>query len=208
MSLSKKALQRKREKKKSKRVIKVHNLSTGIAYVNWPIHESWIPVELWENGIGQVIIARKNNQGDIAVGIYLIDTYCLGIKDCFIRLTNEYEYQNMLENLSYSCGEMERVEPSYANTLIIKASEYANQLGFKPHSDFVKARSLLKGIPLDENQVFSFGKDGKPLYIQGPHESSADVKRILKTLKLNQSDDNFHFLVEVPDQKQLIENDI
>ncbi len=210
MALSKKDLQRKREKKKKKRQIKVSNSfsSTVIAYHNWSIHECWMPIELWENGIGQVIISRKNNLGDIAVGIYLIDTFCLGIKSCFVRLMNAYDYQNMLEHVRDSCGEMELIEPSYANTLIIKAAEYANQFGFKPHNDFSKARNLLSGISIDEDQEFTFGRAGKPFYIQGPHESPADVKRILKTLELNQGAENHHFLVEMPHPNQLIGNEI
>ena len=210
MALSKKALQRKRENKKKKRQIKVSNTfsSAVIAYHHWSIHECWVPIELWEKGIGQVVIARKNNQGDIAVGIYLIDTYCLGIKDCFVRLTNIYDYQNFLEQVSNSCGEIERVEASYANTLIIKAIEYANQFGFKPHRDFSKARNLLRGIPIDEDQEFTFGRDGKPFYMQGPHESPADVKRIIKTLESNQGTDNYHFLVGESLPNQLIEDEM
>jgi hypothetical protein len=56
----------------------------------------------------------------IAVGIYLIDTYCLGIKDCFVRLTNTYDYKNLLEQVGNSCGEMKLIDPTYANTLILK----------------------------------------------------------------------------------------
>lgn len=102
---------------------------------------------------------------------------------------------------------MERVEASYVNTLIEKSAEYANQFGFKPHSDFSKARNLLRGIPIDEDQAFTFGRDGKPCYMQGPHESPADVKRIIKTLESNQGTENYHFLVEIPDPNLLIEHE-
>lgn len=210
MALSKKALQRKREKKKKKRQEKVSNpfSSTIIAYHNWSIYECWLPLEIWDKGIGQVIIARENNQGDIAIGVYLIDTFCLGIKNCFVRLTDEYEYQNMLDHIRSLCGEMNPVEPSYAHTLIIRAAEYADQLGFKPHNDFSKAKNLLRGIPIDENQQFTFGRDGKPCYMQGPNESPSDVKRILKILESNQGNENYHFLVETPPSGLLIENEI
>ena len=58
MSLTKKALQRKREKKKNKRKIKTSHSSSSavVAYENWPIHECWAPIELWEKGIGQVVL--------------------------------------------------------------------------------------------------------------------------------------------------------
>jgi hypothetical protein len=157
-----------------------------------------VSINIWENGMGQVIISQKNTQDDIAVGNYLIDTYCLGIKDCFVLSMNAYDYQNFLDHTMGLCGEMELVEPSYAKTLIIKAAEYAKQSGLKPHSDFVKARNFLRGIPIDETQTFTFGKDGKPFYIQGPHESTADVKRVLKILRSNQGNVNDHFLIEAP----------
>ena len=54
----------------------------------------------------------------------------------------------------------------------------------------------------DEEQEFTFGRDGKPFYMQGTHESPADVKRIIKTLESNQGTENYHFLVggSVPSQ--------
>jgi hypothetical protein len=200
MALSNKTLQRKREKKKNKRKIKISSsMQTAmISYQNWPIHECWMRIDLWEMGIGQIAIARKNNQGDIAVGLYLVDVYCLGVKDCFVRLTDTYEYKHFLEQVEASCGEMKLVEANYANTVIIKAVEYANQLGFKPHHDFAKARRLLRGIPIDEIQEFIFGKDGKPLYVQGPYDSAADVRRVMKTLEANRGSENYNFLVEAP----------
>lgn len=42
---------------------------------------------------------------------------------------------------------------------------------------------MLKNIPIDEIQQFVFGKDSKPFYIQGPNESQADVRRIMRTLE-------------------------
>lgn len=209
MALSKKALQLKREKKKKKRQMRLSTpvSSTAIAHNNWPIYECWIPSELWNAGIGQVIVSRQNNQGDIAIGIYLIDVFCLGVKDCFIRLTQQEGYHDLLEHMEAVCGELELVDASYACTLIHKAVNYAQQFGLKPHEDFSKAQKLLKNIPIDETQAFTFGKDGKPFYMQGPHESPADVKRILKILASNQGTGDYDFIVETPDPLLLLENE-
>lgn len=200
MALSKRSLQQKREKKKNKRKTKALTSCavTEIAYQNWPIHECWIPIELWEKGIGQIIITRKNTQGAIVVGVYLIDTYCLGIKDCFVRRMHAEAYHNLMEHVHDTCGAMELVEPSYAATLIIKAAGYASQFGLRPHSDFSKAKKLLMGIPMDEKQTFTFGQDGKPCYVQGPHESPSDVKRILETLSTNKGNEDCNFLIAAP----------
>ena len=206
MALSAKALQKKRAKKKSKRQIKApHSFSSStINYSHWPVGDCWVPNGLWAAGIGHVIVTRANDQGSIAIGLYLIDTFCLGVKDCFVRLGNEGDYQSLLENTQGICGELECVTPSYASTLIQKAVEYADKAGFKPHSDYLKAKKLLNGIPIDENQKFDFGRDGKPLYIQGPHETQADVRRIMKTLEQNNGAENYDFMIEVPETRELL----
>lgn len=200
MALSQKALQRKREKKKQIRQAKIIkplvSASKNVACSSWPIYECWIPAGLWDLGIGHVVVSRRNNLGDIAVGMYLVDVFCLGIKDCFVRLIDSIEYKEILKKTAMNCGKLEPIDPSYANTLIHKAVEYANHLGFKPHSDFSKAKLMLKNIPIDETIEFVFGKNNSPFYIQGPHESPADVKRIMRTLATKVGCDNHQFLVE------------
>ncbi|MGM9455237.1 hypothetical protein ACTAZI_18100 [Legionella bozemanae] len=191
MALSQKALQKKREKKKQSRKTKmkamkpVSTTPSHITFSQWPLHECWVPIELWETGIGQVIVSRKGSLGAIAVGMYLLDVFCLGIKDCFVRLTDASGYKELLEQVNMFTGELKRVESSYASTLIYKAKEFAMQFGFKPHNDFLKAHWMLKNISMDETLLFTFGKNNKPFYMQGPNESPADVRRIMHTLKTN-----------------------
>jgi hypothetical protein len=199
MAMSQKALQKKREKKKQSRQTKPAQMLTvqakHLTYSRWPLHECWVPVELWNSGIGHVIVARKSSLGDIAVSLYLIDTYCLGIKDCFIRLVSPLEYKEILERVTLSTGELQSVTPSYASTLIHRAKDYAMQIGFKPHTDFIKVQWMLKDIPIDNTLMFAFGKDNKPLYVQGPNESQSDVRRIMQTLKNNLGEDKYNYVV-------------
>jgi len=202
MAISQKTLQKKREKKKQSRqqVKSTKSLAiqpTHITYSHWPLHECWIPAGLWEAGIGHVIVSRKSNLGDIAVGMYLVDIYCLGIKDCFIRLVSPSGYQEMLNHVIASTGQLQSVDASYASTLVHKAKDYAMQIGFKPHPDYTKAQWMLKNAPIDEAQQFDFGKDGKPFYIQGPNESQADVRRIMRTLEAHLEQDEYNYVVSV-----------
>lgn len=201
MALSQKALQKKREKKKQSRKTKVLKPvlagPSHIAFSRWSLYECWVPTELWEIGIGHVVVSRKNSLGDIAVGMYLLDVFCLGVKDCFVRLTDASGYKKMLQQVRTLTGELRPVEPSYASTLIYKAKEYAMQLGFKPHNDFLKAHVMLKDIVIDEMLTFNFGKDNRPCYIQGPNESLADVRRIMHTLENNSEHKDFNYLLGV-----------
>lgn len=196
MALSQKALQRKREKKKNKRrqnQNKERLSSSQIdSYVNWPIYQCWVQENIWEIGIGHVIIARKQGV-EVATGIYLVDVYCLGVKNCFEQRTHITDYEDMLKNMSISGSALNTVEASYANTLIQKAIDYAKGLGFNPHSDFVKARKILKNIPLNESLSFNFGSKGKPLYIPGPNDTPADIKKAIQMLEGNVGHGNYHF---------------
>lgn len=71
---------------------------------NAPVYECWEPEPLFDQsshvGIGSVIITRKANNGDILAGVFLIDVYCLGIKDCFVRVFNEENYPSFLKEVN------------------------------------------------------------------------------------------------------------
>ncbi len=184
MALSKKAIQRKREKRNKKRKANVSKFisSEAVNYGNWPIYECWVPIYLWERGLSQVIISRKRNENDIAIGIFLVDIFCLGVKDCLVRKANMEDYEDMLADIEETDGELKRVEPVYANTLIRKAVAYAKQFSFNPHPDFAKYKKILKDIEIDESLEFRFGIDGKPKYIPGPYDTHENINRITRVL--------------------------
>jgi hypothetical protein len=51
-------------------------------------------------------------------------------------------------------------------------------------ADYKKASRVFGGITTaDCDEQFMFGKDDKPLYIQGPSDSPARVERILRALE-------------------------
>jgi hypothetical protein len=74
--------------------------------------------------------------------------------------------------------------------IVFGAVGYARGLGFKPHADFAKAAGHLGGW--DGVCDLEFGRDGMPMYIEGPHD---DTWRIMHTLRRNVGDGNFHYLV-------------
>ena len=61
--------------------------------------------------------------------------------------------------------------------LVLGAAEYARQLGFAPHPDLEQARPHLG--PTGPGAI-TFGRNGKPTYISGPHD---DTDRIIRTLQ-------------------------
>ena len=197
MVLSSKILQRKREGRAKKRNARLFSkLVPTIPGYSWPLYEAWTTnkSQMWDGGIGYVIVSRKNNN-DIAMGVYLVDVFCLGVKDCYYRDTDIYNYRDFLDTVKESTGGVKLVDFVYAHTLIHKVIEYAQSLGFKPCKDFAKLQKMLIDIPISEKLKFNFGKGGKPLYCQGPYETAATVKKILQTLDTNVGVGNYHFVV-------------
>ncbi len=80
---------------------------------------------------------------------------------------------------------MRPIAPACLVKIVKGAVEYAQSFGFAPHADYRHASMLLEGIdPATCPQEFTFGHDGRPLYIQGPHESPAEVMAIVDRVQL------------------------
>jgi hypothetical protein len=144
----------------------------------WPVVEALVPDNLWEEGIGQLIVTRQTPDGMFAIGSFLVDVFCLGVKDCFWRIVSPQEYRTMLDDWE-EYGALERVSPEHFSKLVHCAADYAQSIGFAPHRDFRHARLLLEGIdPSQCDTDFQFGKDGVPFYFRGPYESPQQARAI------------------------------
>ena len=93
MSKSKK---RKKNSKSQKIIpLKPHNYVQKIAR-KLPIHECIIDENWQEEGISNVLVSRKRKNGNFVLGSYLIDTFCLGLKDThYIHNIDFYEYEEI-----------------------------------------------------------------------------------------------------------------
>ncbi len=51
--------------------------------INFPIYKCYISPDWKEYGLGQVIITRIQPNQKLVIGTFLVDTYCLEVKDAF-----------------------------------------------------------------------------------------------------------------------------
>jgi hypothetical protein len=79
-----------------------------------------------------------------------------------------------------------------ARHLASGAAAYARELGFEPRPDLAAGASHLG--PWQGSSDITFGRDGKPMYIQGSHD---DLPSIIRTLRRSVRDDNFHYLCQI-----------
>ncbi len=158
--------------------------------------EAWRSSDLFTIGIGYVVIARYKASGEVETGVFLVDIFCLGVKNAFFHKYAGSEFEGALDSILRSGKES--VAPAYGRKLVEESVAYAGKLGLAPHADYKKACRVLGGIVASDCQEeFTFGNQGKPYYVQGPHDSPARVKQIERLLTANCGEGNFRTLREL-----------
>jgi hypothetical protein len=160
----------------------------------YPLFECLIS-DNWQKddmGLIEILLARQQPDGDICFGSYLIDKYCLGLKNTFANAGfSRGRYQDEVRNRVFREQKPVKCPIELAHQMIYQSIEYAAQFGFEPEKDFALSQYLLatRG-ELEEPYQLTFGKDGKPLFIAGPHDN---VARILKQLEKTAGPGNYDF---------------
>jgi hypothetical protein len=142
-------------------------------------------------GLVSILLARQERASRTTVCGFLVDVYCLGVK-------------NAIGPLSMGMGSVETYRGAYfqaydapgisipvelAQHLVFGAVAYARELGFEPHADFAAAAPHL-GSPVGACPI-RFGRDGKPCYVSGPYD---DPRTIMRTLEKKVGKGNYSFL--------------
>lgn len=166
-----------------------------VASVKKPI-EAWHSSDLHKSGMGYVVVARFKGNGDAEVGVFLLDMYCLGVKSAFFTQFYAEEYENDFLERVFEHDGRTAISPPCARKLVEDAVAYARRLGFEPHPDYRKGARVFGGIdPSACTQQFTFGRDGKPLYVQGPDDSPAMVERVMGNLTRRCGEGGFHYVL-------------
>ena len=160
--------------------------------------EAWCSPSLFENGFGHVIVARFKLSGEAEAGVFLVDVYCLGVKDAFFAKVSESEYDTrILARIMETGGGKKSLSPACARKLVEGAVQYAQSLGLAPHPDYKKACRVFGGIRPEEcDRAFTYGQDGKPLFVQSPNDSPEFVHHVMTTLSHRLGTEGFHYILE------------
>jgi hypothetical protein len=148
-----------------------------------------VPEGLFNTGMGSVWISRALENERYAVSVFLLDTYCLGVKNALYAVLDKSRYMMYMENFLHISEEnFIACEPAYARKLVESAVAYSQGLGFDPHDDYKIAKMLFGDVDASASDAyFTFGRDGNPYYVPGPGDSPAEQRRVLKQLeKLHQ----------------------
>jgi hypothetical protein len=196
-----KKLERSAAKRKDKKHIRVREQSAGLAErlgaaSAWPVLHCWIGNSIAERGIGWVVLSRAMPNGPVAVASFLLDSYCLGVKDVFAETLPRSAYDEKYLRKMMSDMPSRSVAPAEARKILEEAVAYAREIGFSPHADYPRAIILFGDIDAaDSDAQFQFGKDGKPFFISGPNDSPERCKQIVAILSKTCGPGLFDYLV-------------
>lgn len=159
---------------------RARNLPLGKCYVspNWEMARE-----------GTVMVSRQHVNGNLTIGIFLVDLFCEGVKDTFYRfniplsefeeLINDSQYEDALKEIGYEL----------AHNIIFAGIDFADEFGINPHKNFEITRFILEEdnekIPLLEIEC---GKDGMPVVMATKSDPKA---RIIAQLNKSAGPGNF-----------------
>jgi hypothetical protein len=142
-----------------------------------PIQHCYLTEGLFEIGMGTLVLARGVTGHHVALSSFLIDVFCLGIKDVMFEPV-EGEVFEMYMKATDAGSPMVAVDPGYARKLLRDLAAWSQLIGFAPHSDFAAVEPIFGDASTDATDaVFRFGRDGKPVYIPGPSETASVIRR-------------------------------
>ena len=155
-------------------------------------YEAFITKNWRDTGVANVAVARIDDSGGASAGFFLVDHFCLGVKDAFLLDDlMESELREIIEE-RFPEGTMERMHPAWAKKFVEGAVTYAENLGFSPHRDYRKARRAFSGIDTSIcTETFTYGDNGRPHFIQGNLEDEERVERIIAALNARVGPDGY-----------------
>jgi hypothetical protein len=157
--------------------------------VQW--RDGWHDVDLGPDGpagIVLVLIARAGRHDRVSVCGYLVDTFCLGVKNTIgperIRRRDLPSFVRTYF-MAFPAPAL-RAPIDLAQHLVHGAVAFAAGLGFDPHPDFGAVHRHLG--ELSEPCAITFGRQGRPLYVVGPND---DAIAVMETLRAAVGSDGF-----------------
>jgi hypothetical protein len=156
-----------------------------------------IPSTLFEIGIGHVVVARALPTGLLGCAFFLVDVFCLGVKDVFYREMTERDLRSRLAELD-EMQDFVDAEPARARKLIRDAAAYAAGLGLSAVPDTPVIEGIFGAVDANDcNEVFTLGKDGKPFFVSGPNDTPARIRAITRALEISRGTGAWDYIIEV-----------
>ena len=97
-----------------------------------PVGKCYIAPPDWqESGMAHVIVTRVRPSGNLVMASFLVDTFCLGVKDAgYHENITPYDFEKYLDNYKNGMG-LEEISYNEAHNIIYGAIAFAEEGGIK-----------------------------------------------------------------------------
>lgn len=188
----------KKKKTKKSNTTPKHQTLTPERYIReqarlFPITECYITHDWHDTGMSSALVARQKTDGRFIIGCYLLDTFCLGVKNASFYIDYSRE---QLDALRTSLFDMEEISYNELHNIIYGTIAFAETAGVHPAKEFAVTQYILEDdtedIPLIE---YDFGHNGKHFLVVGINPND---RRYIDLLKKRLGDD-FDYIIQLKD---------
>ena len=146
-----------------------------------------------DGGMCHVVVTRQHTGGRVSMALFMVDQFCVGVKESFYRLRLEpYELDEMLD-ASGEAFSFRECSYDEAHNRIYGAIAFAEEGGIKPDNSFLLTQYFLEDdtndVPLIE---FEYGKNGKHFLVC---DSQLEASKYLPALRKTLGDDGFTYVI-------------
>ena len=161
-----------------------------------PIGQCYYSMSIFGSGIGFVIVSRLHTGGRISYAVYIVDTFCLGVKASNYELRQDPEELEELMNNIDSELRVKKCSYAEAHNIVWGAVAFAEEGGIEPDKSFALTQYMLEEDTDDIPQIdYPFGKDGQHFLCAADRR---DADRYLPKLQAALGD-NFKYVIGVED---------
>lgn len=152
-----------------------------------------------EHGMGSIYCLRTQPGGGYALASFLIDFWCLGLKDAWGRLDLAMEeFRDLCTRSKEGGNVLVRIEPERARQVLGAAIRFARDNDFRLPARYERWTALVGEVNSQDADVSDFGKDGK-LYYVGPKEDLRQ-RLLAETLEQFMARPNVHSVMGVGEE--------
>ncbi|WP_280892004.1 hypothetical protein [Streptomyces sp. LBL] len=146
-------------------------------------------------GFAQILLARQERASRVTVTGFLVDVYCLGVKnvtDPEVMGSGSLTSYVPMYYSAFECRPL-AIAVEQAQTIVHDAVAYSRSLGFEPADGFADAAVHL-GAPPGDRPVIGFGRDGRPCYLSGPYDNP---RKVVQNLERTCGPDNYDYVAHL-----------
>lgn len=175
---SRKARQRHKRQEKKRQMMRVTGSSPyRRAAQSGDIEACYITEDYVDKGVAAVVTLRRVAGGGHAMAAFLVDLWCIGLKDAWGRLSvSRSDFEEIIGHSSRNLSTLIRTDPAVARRLVAGAIRFSHENGFRLPPRYERWAALLGGISdWRTADISDFGRDGGLLYV-------GDVEELRKRL--------------------------